>query len=52
MKHVLLLIAISTSLAGLSGCSSPVKSTDQYPITQMLDPVTKETPNVVTNLSR
>jgi len=52
MKHALLLLALASTLAGLSGCSNPVKSTDQYPITQMLDPVTKETPNVATNLSR
>ena len=40
------------ALAALAGCSSPKPSTTSYPVTEMLDPVTKETPNVVTNLSR
>jgi len=37
-------------LCSLAGCAQPrPTSTEHYPITVMLDPVTEVTPNVLTN---
>ena len=41
-------IAIMAILVMALGCSTPPVTT-QYPVTIMLDPVTEETPNVITN---
>lgn len=50
MRRHLIMIITALAIVGLhSGCSADRTPSSRYPVTTILDPVTEETPNVITN---